>query len=101
MISIAYLQQGANRGGSKLVAVLAVAPRVGVGGRKRLSFRGRIGVDRAGYDVLIMGQDRLTGASVGGLAVGAMGCFIFGLYLRRWLGERKALAGEPQRDMIA
>jgi hypothetical protein len=40
-------------------------------------------------------------ASASGLVVGAMGCFIFGLYLRRWLGERKALAGEPQRDMIA
>jgi len=44
---------------------------------------------------------RLTGSSVGGIAVGAMGCFIFGLYLRRWLGERKALASQPQRDMIA
>jgi hypothetical protein len=40
-------------------------------------------------------------ASVGGLAVGAMGVFIFGLYLRAWLRERKALAGEPPRDMIA
>jgi hypothetical protein len=30
-----------------------------------------------------------------------MGCFIFGLYLRRWLIERKALASEPQQDMIA
>jgi hypothetical protein len=30
-----------------------------------------------------------------------MGCFIFGLYLRAWLRERKALASEPQRDIIA
>jgi len=33
---------------------------------------------------------RFTGASVAGIVVGAMGCFIFGLYLRAWLGERKA-----------
>jgi len=33
---------------------------------------------------------RFHPASVAGLAVGAMGCFIFGLYLRRWLRERKA-----------
>jgi hypothetical protein len=26
------------------------------------------------------------------LVVGAMGCFVFGLYLRRWLRERKAAA---------
>ncbi len=44
---------------------------------------------------------RLTGASVSGLVVGAMGCFIFGLYLRTWLGERKALARQPEQDMIA
>ena len=36
---------------------------------------------------------------VRGLAVGAMGCFIFGLYLRRWLGERKALAGDRSRGL--
>jgi len=36
--------------------------------------------------------ERLTGASVAGIVVGAMGCFIFGLYLRRWLRERKATA---------
>ena len=44
---------------------------------------------------------RFHGASIAGLVVGAMGCFIFGLYLRRWLRERKALASEPQEDMIA
>ena len=33
-----------------------------------------------------------TGASIAGLVVGAMGCFIFGLYLRRWLREGKAAA---------
>jgi hypothetical protein len=44
---------------------------------------------------------RFHGASVAGLIVGAMGCFIFGLYLRRWLIERKALASQPRRDMIA
>jgi len=40
-------------------------------------------------------------ASIGGLVVGAMGCFIFGLYLRSWLRERKALASQPPQDMIA
>jgi hypothetical protein len=40
-------------------------------------------------------------ASIAGLVVGAMGCFIFGLYLRAWLRERKALASEPPQDMIA
>ncbi|MHC4253463.1 MAG: hypothetical protein ACYS9X_30465 [Planctomycetota bacterium] len=27
---------------------------------------------------------RFTGASIAGLVVGAMGCFIFGLHVRRW-----------------
>ena len=40
-------------------------------------------------------------AAAPGFVVGAMGCLIFGLYLRRWLIDRKALAGQPQRDMIA
>jgi len=44
---------------------------------------------------------RFTGASIAGLVVGAMGCFIFGLYMRTWLGERKALARQPEQDMIA
>jgi hypothetical protein len=43
----------------------------------------------------------LTGASIAGLADGVMGCFIFGLYLRAWLRERKALASDPPQDMIA
>jgi len=38
---------------------------------------------------------------VDGAVGGAMGCFIFGLYLRRWLRDTKALAREPERDMIA
>ncbi|MHC4251328.1 MAG: hypothetical protein ACYS9X_19585 [Planctomycetota bacterium] len=33
---------------------------------------------------------RFTGESIAGLVVGAMGMFIFGLYLRRWLLGRKA-----------
>ena len=35
---------------------------------------------------------RFHAASVAGIVVGAMGCFVFGLYLRRWLRERKARA---------
>jgi hypothetical protein len=30
-----------------------------------------------------------------------MGSLVFGLYLRAWLRERKALVGEPGQDMIA
>ena len=51
------------------------------------------------YGLMVM--SRFHGASVAGLVVGAMGCFIFGLYLRRWLRERKALASQPPGDMIA
>jgi hypothetical protein len=57
--------------------------------------------DAINFFLVDTARGRFTGASVAGLVVGAMGCFIFGLYLRAWLRERKALAGEPQRDMIA
>jgi len=33
---------------------------------------------------------RFHPASIAGIVVGAMGCLIFGLYLRRWLRERRA-----------
>jgi hypothetical protein len=49
----------------------------------------------------LVADGRLTGASGAGIVVGAMGCFIFGLYLRGWLRERKALASQPRQDMIA
>jgi hypothetical protein len=54
-----------------------------------------------GLPGLRIAASRFTGASVAGLVVGAMGCFIFGLYLRAWLRERKALASQPGQDMIA
>jgi hypothetical protein len=44
---------------------------------------------------------RFHPASFAGLVVGAMGCFIFGLYLRRWLVERPVLASEPGPEAIA
>jgi len=44
---------------------------------------------------------RFHPASIAGIVVGAMGIFIFGLYLRRWLRERKALASAPEQDMLA
>jgi hypothetical protein len=44
---------------------------------------------------------RFTGATMAGLLVGTMGVLVLGLYLRRWLIERKALASQPQQDMIA
>ena len=43
---------------------------------------------------------RFHPTSVAGLVVGAMGLFIFTLYLRSWLRERNALACEPVQDMI-
>ncbi|MHC5057023.1 MAG: hypothetical protein ACYTKD_20285 [Planctomycetota bacterium] len=55
-------------------------------------FRGRVAYDpfAPGGVVVETHLGRLTGAAVAGLVVGAMGVFIFGLYLRRWLLERKA-----------
>jgi len=44
---------------------------------------------------------RFHPASIAGLVVGAMGCFIFGLYLRAWLQEGKALAGEQRQHQPA
>jgi hypothetical protein len=46
-------------------------------------------------------QGRFHPGTIAGLVVGAMGVFIFGLYLRAWLRERKALASQPGQDMIA
>jgi len=43
-------------------------------------------------------RDSVVRFAAAGLAVGAMGCFIFALYLRRWLVARKAaFTTEPQR----
>ena len=45
---------------------------------------------------------RFAPESVAGLVVGAWGLFIFGLYLRRWLAERRGVSGDaveaPQPD---
>jgi hypothetical protein len=49
----------------------------------------------------IVDSHRLCAPSVAGMVIGLMGCALFGLYLRRWLRERKALASEPPGDMIA
>ena len=67
------------------------------------AFRGRLDDSFAGTGVLWIDTtaSRFHSASIAGLVVGAMGCFIFGLYLRRWLRERKALASQPEQDMIA
>jgi hypothetical protein len=51
--------------------------------------------------LLRAGVSRFHSASVGGLIVGAMGCFIFGLYLRWWLRERRATAHQSERGMRA
>jgi hypothetical protein len=58
------------------------------GPKPELDVVGRMAVDT--LDATSPG--RLHGASIAGLVVGAMGVFIFGLYLRRWLCERKATA---------
>ncbi len=62
---------------------------------------GRVKIDLGGERWASPYTSRLHGASISGLVVGAMGCFIFGLYLRGWLRERKALARAPGQDMIA
>ena len=62
---------------------------------------GRLDIEERRCIWLDATASRFTGASIAGIAVGAMGCFIFGLYLRAWLRERNALASEPQQDMIA
>jgi hypothetical protein len=64
-------------------------------------FRGRLSIEDAMVIVVDTTASRFHPASVAALVVGAMGCFIFGLYLRAWLRERKALASEPPQDMIA
>ncbi|MHC4247894.1 MAG: hypothetical protein ACYS9X_02075 [Planctomycetota bacterium] len=45
-----------------------------------------------GYPAVDPHARRPAAETIAGLVVGAMGCFVFGLYLRRWLGERKAVA---------
>ncbi|MHC4251708.1 MAG: hypothetical protein ACYS9X_21515 [Planctomycetota bacterium] len=62
---------------------------------------GRLTVGNGGFLAVDTTVSRFHGASIAGLVVGAMGCFIFGLYLRRWLIERKALAGTPPKDTTA
>ncbi|MHC4247934.1 MAG: hypothetical protein ACYS9X_02275 [Planctomycetota bacterium] len=62
--------------------------------------KGRLG-SRYRFVFLDTTASRVHPASVAGIVVGAMGCFIFGLYLRRWLRARKALASQPGQDMIA
>jgi len=44
--------------------------------------------------VVNVSASRLTGASIAGLVVGAMGVFVFAGALRHWLGERGRIAGE-------
>ncbi len=46
--------------------------------------------DGRGPLILDATRSRFHPASIAGLVVGAMGCFIFGLYLRQWLRERRA-----------
>lgn len=48
-----------------------------------------IHVDGQGICLVDTARSRLHPASVAGLVVATMGAFVFALYLRRWLGERK------------
>jgi len=45
-----------------------------------------------GTPVVDTTASRFHPASIAGLVVGAMGVFVFGLYLRRWLDERRAVS---------
>jgi len=63
---------------------------VSIEGRMTLeNLRGMFGLGIYG-PVLDTTASRFHPTSIAGLAVGAMGCFIFGLYLRRWRCERAA-----------
>jgi hypothetical protein len=42
-------------------------------------------------------RGRLTGASVAGLVVGAMGVFVLAVALRHWLGERRRFLADTRR----
>jgi len=57
--------------------------------RAQSSFCGRVTVG-SGIIVVDMVAGRFCPHTIAGIVVGAMGCFIFGLYLRRWLRERRA-----------
>jgi len=90
--------------GTKLLSV--VAPQTRGGAHLPETFRGRLrhtasglwqrgpvgqtAPRTAGFVLLDGKLSRFHPTSIGGLVVGAMGCFIFGLYLRRWLRERNA-----------
>ena len=69
-------------------------------GEATITYTGRLHNRHQSEIMLYASASRFTGASVAGLLVGAMGAFIFGLYLRRWLVERNALASQPGQDMI-
>jgi hypothetical protein len=62
--------------------------------RTPLAIAGRVGRLGAGDSYAKICVDaqasRFHPESIAGLIVGAMGCFIFSLYLRRWLRERRA-----------
>lgn len=58
-----------------------------------------IHIDRQGICLVDTGEGRLHPASIGGLMVGAMGAFVFALYLRGWLVERRR-AAHPIADGV-
>jgi hypothetical protein len=64
-----------------------------VPGRLWMDVDGRVGLDARvfGYSFNFeVGSARLTGESIAGLVVAAMGVFVFGLYLRSYMAQRKA-----------
>ncbi len=60
---------------------------------------GRIAME--GVAKLDTAASRFYPASVAGLVVGAMGLFVFGLYLRSWFIGRKTLAHKPGQEIVA
>jgi hypothetical protein len=64
----------------------------------RATVRGRTTYrDEQRDDGIILGESRFTGASIAGLVVGAMGCFVFTVALRHWLGERRRFRERDER----
>ncbi len=66
-----------------------------------IAVRGRVDKDTchgAGYDPYIdITASRFTWQSITGLVVGAIGVFVFAVYLREWVNQRRSDLNRPAR----
>ena len=84
----------------RFVDVESIPEEMSEAGRKKIVV-GRPIYEDAQFKYLDTTASRWTPQTIASLIVGAMGCFIFGLYLRRWLRERRVLARQSEQDMSA